>query len=54
MGVHSLNAKYTHVCNIYHLRVVVEQVYCLRDMVEELHMEQTNNTNLALLFEVKE
>ena len=36
------------------LWVVVEQVYCLRDMVEELHMEQTNNTNLALLFEVKE
>ena len=32
----------------------MEQVYCLRDMVEELHMEHPNNTNLALLFEVKE
>ena len=42
-----------YVCNIHNL-LVVEQVNCLRDMVKELHMEQSNNTNLALLFEVEE
>jgi hypothetical protein len=30
---------------------MVEQVHCVRGVMEELYMEQTNNTNFALNFE---
>ena len=36
--------------NIYYL-LMVEQVHCLRGVMEELYMEQTSNTNFALNFE---
>ena len=32
----------------------MEHVKCMKNMVEELDMEPTNNTNLALFFEMVE